>query len=229
MIRHGTLATSSSSPELCTHMCQLYSVVPTRDLHYTMKRVAQAQPHASHFLGRMILPAFYSGFEEVPRYWRLIGERRRKPGRRYSDPESALVARRLKCVILRAELIYVLTLHMGPRTASMSLASFMAASAAWLRVPAARSTLSRCQFRASKCYFFSFDSWVPVGKILIRMAWVENAVRDQPNLPQQWMWVVDDSLWRGSLSRFLLKNTVEKVVVVVVYFIYSGNQNRQNA
>ena len=34
---------------------------------------------------------------------RLTGERRRKPGRRHSDPESARVARRLKCFILPCE------------------------------------------------------------------------------------------------------------------------------
>ena len=66
MIQRETLATSSSSPELCTSRCRLYSVVPTRDVHYAVKRVAQAHPHASHFLGRMILPAFYNGFDEVP-------------------------------------------------------------------------------------------------------------------------------------------------------------------
>ena len=66
MIRLWTLATCSSSPELCTNRCQLYSVFPTCDLPYVVERVVQAHPHAWHFLGRILLPSFYKGFKEVP-------------------------------------------------------------------------------------------------------------------------------------------------------------------
>ena len=141
MIRRWTLATSSSSLELCTTRCRLYSVVPTRDLHYAVKRVVQAHQHASHFLARIILPSILLWLRGGPcdSPWRqrrrLTGDRRRKPGHRHSDPESALVARRLKCFILlweRNKSFYILTLRrsMGLRTACTSLASFRAVSAA---------------------------------------------------------------------------------------------------
>ena len=74
-----------------------------------MKRVVQADPHASHFLARIILPSILLWLRAGPcdSPWRqrrrLTGERRRKPGHRHSDPESALVARRLKCFILPCE------------------------------------------------------------------------------------------------------------------------------
>ena len=98
MIQRWTLATFSSSLELCTNRCRPYSVVPTRDLHYVVKRVIQAHPHASHFLARIILPSILQWLRGGPcdSPWRqkrrLTGERRRKPGHRHSYPESALVA-----------------------------------------------------------------------------------------------------------------------------------------
>ena len=110
---------------------------------------------------------------------------------------------------------------MGPRAASTSLASFTAASAAGLRVPATSYTSSLCQFQASKCFFFHLTlEFLSATSSHAWRTW--RICSGSTKLTSTWTWVVDDSLWRRSLSRLLLKNTVKKSHEV---FVYGGSKN----
>ena len=117
----------------------------------------------------------------------------------------------------QAKQIYVLTPRrsMGPRTASR----------AWpvsgQRVPRdsvfqPRATLRHCvSFERVLVFFIMTLEFLSASSSHAGRPW--RICSGSTKQTSTWTWVVDDSLWRRSLRRFLLKNTVKKSHEVFVY------------